>query len=200
MSGPKQALREQMTAARLRLSSEERSVLSHAVARRVLALDLFDGARTLGLYAPMGAEVDTAEIARAAAARGKRVAYPRLVPGARALGFAACDEGALRPGALRTREPPPEATAVPLRELDAVFVPGLAFDAGARRLGRGRGHYDATLAALPPAAAKVGLAFELQIVAAVPCEDHDVALDVVVTEAAVRFRPRESVADGDTSH
>ncbi len=200
MNGPKPALRAQMTAARLRLSSEDRAALSQAIARRVLALDLFERARTLGLYAPMGAEVDTAEIARVALACGKRVAYPRLVEGVRALGFAACAQEDLRPGALRTREPPPHASAVPLRELDAVIVPGLAFDAGARRLGRGGGHYDATLAALPESTVKIGLAFELQIVPAVPCEEHDVALDVVVTEVAVRFRAREAVEADDSSH
>ena len=200
MTGPKQALRAQMTAARLRLSSQHRAALSHAIAGRVLALDLFERARTLGLYAPMGAEVDTAEIARAAIERGKRIAYPRLVEGARALRFAACAEEELRPGALRTREPPPHADAVSLRELDAVIVPGLAFDAAARRLGRGGGHYDATLAALPGAVGKIGLAFELQIVPAVPCEEHDVPLDVVVTEEVTRFRERDAPGAGDTSH
>jgi len=198
MNGTKQALREAMMAARLRLSLDQRTAFSHVIAERLLALSAVRRARTLALYAPLGAEVDTAEIARAAAASGKRVAYPRLVEGARALGFAACAEDALRPGALRTRAPPPEAPAVLAHELDAIVVPGLAFDACCRRLGRGGGYYDATLASLPARTARVGLAFEVQMVHAVPYEDHDLALDVVVTEAAVRFHAG-ACSSADTS-
>jgi len=68
MNGPKQALRESKIVARLRLSSEDRASLSHTIAARVIALEAFERARTLALYSPMGAEVDTAEIAQAAAA------------------------------------------------------------------------------------------------------------------------------------
>jgi 5-formyltetrahydrofolate cyclo-ligase len=147
----------------------------------------------------MGAEVDTAEIAQAGATRGKRLAYPRLLEGDRALGFAACQADALLPGALRTREPPPGAPVVPLGEVDLVLVPGVAFDARGRRLGRGRGHYDATLAGLPASARRVGLAFELQIVSAVPQEPHDALLDTIVTEARVLV-PLPAAASGDDGH
>jgi 5-formyltetrahydrofolate cyclo-ligase len=200
MNGPKQALRESKIVARLRLSSEDRASLSHTIAARVIALEAFERARTLALYSPMGAEVDTAEIAQAAAAGGKRVAYPRIVQGRRALELAACGPDVLRPGDLHTREPPADAPAIPMSEIDAIIVPGVAFDASGHRLGRGRGHYDATLASLPARAVRVGLAFEMQMAPAVPQEEHDVALDIVVTETAVRFRVPGDSAVGDTSH
>lgn len=195
----KGALRGAIIVARLRLSTEDRTALSHAVAERVVVLDAFVRAQTVALYAPMGAEVDTAEIAQAGAALGKRLAYPRLLEGDRALGFAACRADALLPGPLRTREPPPDAQAVPLGEVDLVLVPGVAFDARGRRLGRGRGHYDATLAGLPASARRVGLAFELQIVSAVPQERHDALLDTIVTEARV-IVPMPAAEAGDDGH
>jgi len=71
--------------------------------------------------------------------------------------------------------------------VDLLCVPGLAFDTALRRLGRGGGHYDATLPAAWRAR-KVGLAFEDQIVDAVPAEPHDAPVDLVVTEARV-LRP-----------
>jgi 5-formyltetrahydrofolate cyclo-ligase len=80
-----------------------------------------------------------------------------------------------------------------------VLVPGVAFDARGRRLGRGRGHYDATLAGLPASARRVGLAFELQIVSAVPQEPHDALLDTIVTEARVLV-PLPAAASGDDGH
>jgi 5-formyltetrahydrofolate cyclo-ligase len=195
----KQALRDTVIVARLRLSPEERAALSHAVAERVVVLDAFVRARTVALYAPMGAEVDTAEIARIGASLGKRLAYPRLLEGDRALGFAACHADALLPGALRTREPPPGAPAISPGEIDLVLVPGVAFDARGRRLGRGRGHYDATLAGLPASARRVGLAFELQIMSVIPQERHDALLDVIVTEARV-IVPMPPAEAGDDGH
>jgi 5-formyltetrahydrofolate cyclo-ligase len=81
-------------------------------------------------------------------------------------------------------------------ELDLVVVPGVAFDAEGRRLGRGGGYYDATLALLPRGAARLGVAFEIQVVPAVPEEPHDVRLDGVVTEARVLFPLTPSPASG----
>ncbi len=179
-----------MIAARARLSPAEREASSRAVAERVASLSEFAAARTVAVYPSMGAEVSTAEIARRALAAGKRLAWPRMAPGARALAFAACLPDELVPGPRGTREPPPGAPAVALAEIDCVLVPGLAFDARGQRLGRGAGHYDATLAALPPGAARIGLAFEAQLVAEVPREAHDATLDAVVTERRVlRARP-----------
>ncbi|GEJ58764.1 5-formyltetrahydrofolate cyclo-ligase [Anaeromyxobacter diazotrophicus] len=187
---PKGLLREELVAARLRLAPETRAARSARIAARVLALDAFERAGTVALYAALGAEVDPAGVAAEAAARGKRLAYPRFILGEHALRFARCEPGALVPGPHRTLEPPPGAELLDPGALDLVLVPGVGFDAAGRRLGRGRGHYDATLAALGPAAVKLGLAFEVQLVAAVPEEAHDVALDGVVTEARVLWRPR----------
>jgi 5-formyltetrahydrofolate cyclo-ligase len=183
----KQALRDAVVAARRRLVPEDRAARSGEIAARLVALDPWARAGTVGLYAPMGAEVDTSAIADAAVASGKRVAFPMLTGGDRALAFALCASRDLVAGALRTREPPPSAPALPLAELDLVLVPGVAFDLECRRLGRGRGHYDATLALLRDGAARVGLAFEVQLVPRIPHEPHDVALDAVITEARVLF-------------
>jgi 5-formyltetrahydrofolate cyclo-ligase len=192
MNDAKQALRSALVAARLRLDPADRAARSRAVTERVAGLDAFRTARTVALYAPLGAEVDTAGVARLAGAAGKRLAWPRLHPGDRAMTFAACAAADLVAGPLRALEPPATAAAVPAGELDLVLVPGVAFDAAGRRLGRGRGHYDATLAAAG-AAFLCGLAYEVQMVEQVPSEAHDVALDAVVTEARV-LRPAARAA------
>ncbi len=178
----KRALRAEMLAARLRIPLPEREAASRAVAEGVSSLPAFAAARTVALYPAMGAEVDTWEIAGRALAAGKRLAWPRIQPGALALAFATCLPGDLVPGPSGTREPPPGAPAVPLDEIDCLLVPGVAFDPRGYRLGRGRGHYDATLAALPRRATRIGLAFEAQLRAELPREAHDAPLDAVVTE------------------
>ncbi|HET6922222.1 MAG TPA: 5-formyltetrahydrofolate cyclo-ligase, partial [Anaeromyxobacteraceae bacterium] len=175
----KRVIRAEVLAARTRLPPSERQASSRAVAERVASLPAFAAARTLALYPAMGTEVDTAEIARRALAAGKRLAWPLIRPGALALSFATCLPEDLVPGPSGTRQPPPGAPVVPLAEIDCVLVPGVAFDPRGLRLGRGRGHYDATLSALPRRAARVGLAFEVQLVAEVPRERHDAPLDAV---------------------
>jgi 5-formyltetrahydrofolate cyclo-ligase len=183
----KQVVREAAFAARSSLTPEERRHASQRIADRVAGLEVFQRARTLALYAPLGAEVDTATLAAAAVLGGRRVAYPRLRPAGLGMAFCACPPEALVMGPLRALEPPAGAVEVAAEELDLVLVPGVAFDAAGRRIGRGRGHYDATLSGLRPGAWRVGLAFEAQLVAAVPEEPHDARLDAVVTEARVLF-------------
>ncbi len=187
-TSPKQLLRTTALAARRALDERGRRERALRIAHRLTALDLFERARTIALYAAIGAEVDTGEIARAATARGKVLAFPRFSDDERALRFAACTLDALVPAPHGTRQPPASAPAIPYAALDLVLVPGVAFDVQGHRLGRGRGHYDATLAQVPATAARVGLAFEVQLVAEVPQEPHDAPLDAVVTEDRVVFR------------
>ncbi len=185
---PKQALRAAVLAARAALPDVVRRRRSDAIAVRVLALEAFGASRVVALYAAMGAEVATDTIAAAAAANGKRLLYPRVDESSRPLAFAGCSPDALVPGPHRTRQPPPAAPPGELEAVDLVLVPGVAFDERCRRLGRGRGHYDATLAGLPARALRVGLAFEVQLVPEVPQEPHDEPLDLVVTEDRVLRR------------
>ncbi len=187
MSEAKRALRAELIAARARLAPEERAARSRAAAERLDALPAFARAATVALYAPLGTEVDSADMARRALARGARVVWPRAVPGARRLAFAACAAAELVKGPLGAAEPPAAAREVPLHELDCVVLPGIAFSEDGHRLGRGGGYYDATLP-LAARAARVGVAFELQVVPELPREPHDAQLDALVTEArALRF-------------
>ena len=184
----KTALRERMLAARSALPAAERARASTAIAARVLKLPAWRAARTVALHAALGSEVDTGDLVRAAAAEGKRIVWPRLSRDGRVMELAACSAEELVPGPARALEPPASAPAVPPSAIDLVLVPGVAFDPGGNRLGRGRGHYDATLCRLGPAAVRIGIAFDAQVVDAVPAEPHDVPLDAVATESRLLGR------------
>jgi 5-formyltetrahydrofolate cyclo-ligase len=80
----------------------------------------------------------------------------------------------------------PRADLLPLAldRLDVVLVPGVAFDAGGGRLGRGGGFYDRFLARVLSARAQcvlVGICFDEQIVDLVPTDAHDVRVGMIVT-------------------
>ena len=137
----------------------------------------------VGLYAAKGSEVATTGIDARARAAGLRVAYPIVESGARQLAFAEAQIGELVAGPYGLREPGASAVRVPLAEIAAFLVPGVAFDRSGGRIGWGRGHYDATLAAAP-AALRIGLAFECQVLDRVERDPHDAVLHHVVTEVA----------------
>ena len=67
--------------------------------------------------------------------------------------------------------------------LDVVVVPGVAFTRDGHRLGQGGGWYDRFLPRLPERCTTIGVCFAEQVVDEVPVEDHDVAVDVVVSDA-----------------
>lgn len=72
----------------------------------------------------------------------------------------------------------PVATAPELapEEIDAVLVPGLAFDRFGVRLGHGAGYYDRLLARLRPGIPLIGVTHPELIVDELPVETHDVRM------------------------
>jgi 5-formyltetrahydrofolate cyclo-ligase len=178
----KRELRSELIAARARLSQEERFARSQQVAERVDALPHLAGARVVALYAALGTEVDSGSLFRRLQLRGLRCLFPRSVPGERRLVFCACEPWELVRGPLGAAEPPAAAREVELGDIDAFLIPGVGFSEDGLRLGRGGGYYDVTLKQAPRAA-RVGVGFDLQVLATLPRDPHDVPLDAVVTES-----------------
>jgi 5-formyltetrahydrofolate cyclo-ligase len=72
-------------------------------------------------------------------------------------------------------------------------MPGSVFDLRGGRLGYGGGFYDRFLQTAAPQALRIGLAYDLQVVAAVPLQRHDQQLDYLVTETRTIRVDRVSV-------
>jgi 5,10-methenyltetrahydrofolate synthetase len=71
---------------------------------------------------------------------------------------------------------------------DAVIVPMLGFDPKTlHRVGYGGGYYDRLLAD-QPTARKIGVCFETGKVAGIRAEQHDIPMDMIVTEKGVHTR------------
>jgi 5-formyltetrahydrofolate cyclo-ligase len=171
------------------MTADDRAAASVAIGDAVnglLAARLAAGA-VVALYSAKGSEVDAARIDRFARARGLVVAYPRVIGETRTLGFHAVTPDELAPSRFGLREPSADAPRVAVEDIAAFVVPGLAFDRSGWRVGWGRGHYDATLAAASPEALRIGLAFECQLIEQVPREPHDVALHIIITEVATHL-------------
>lgn len=88
------------------------------------------------------------------------------------------EETRLEFGAFHIEEPTGD-NVVSADEIELVIVPGVAFDRKGNRLGRGKGFYDRLLNSTK--AAKIGVAYDFQIVDEMPTEPHDVSMDMVIS-------------------
>jgi 5-formyltetrahydrofolate cyclo-ligase len=193
----KQDLRRDMRERRAAISPDEADRAAAAACTHALALPVWERARTVALYLAVRDELDAGPLERALTERGLTVVLPRVVAGpGELLHFHRIENGlqSLVSGPMGLLEPPADAPEAPLSTIDVFVVPALAFDPRGGRLGWGRGHFDATLAAAP-GALRLGYAFELQIVPAVPESAGDERVDVIVTEQGARAtgaRPPEA--------
>lgn len=177
-----------MRAALSALEPSERAALSVRVTARLSALPIFSGASSVALYASLPDEVATKALLVARWSRGEPVWLPRMRADG-ALDFVAVrGENGLHSVRYGIREPLPELPATSPTDLDVLVLPGLAFDRGGVRLGRGGGFYDRSFADLDASAPRpraIGIAFSFQLVEELPRLDHDLAVDLLVTEHGV---------------
>ena len=179
-------LRRRALAARDALPGADRARLSVAICARAAALPELEAARTIMLFAAFRSEVDTEPLLTWALARGTTVCFPRILGPRRMAAYRVATPAAdLVPGAWGIPEPREGLDEVPPERMDVVVVPGAAFDAAGRRCGYGGGFYDTYLPRTRPGIPWVALAFEAQLVDELPCEPHDLACGVLVTEARV---------------
>ena len=89
---------------------------------------------------------------------------------------------------------------VPLEFIDLIIVPGLGFGLAGQRLGRGAGYYDRFLSRSGFHGITCGLAFEAQILENLPMLPHDMHLDMLITDAAIRRFAAKVVAEEKVSN
>jgi 5-formyltetrahydrofolate cyclo-ligase len=174
------------------LLPSQREAAETEIARLVWTVPEVADARTLLLFAHLPDEVSTDAIALEALTRGMHVVFPRVIPGTRSMDLHAVSEpSSLRIGAYGIREPDPERSArVPAEMVDAVLVPGLAWDWRGGRLGRGAGYYDRLFALPQWRGFRCGVFFAAQEFPRVPTDPWDVPLQAVVTEKGLTQRHR----------
>ncbi|WP_134685648.1 5-formyltetrahydrofolate cyclo-ligase [Brevibacillus migulae] len=183
----KQNLRREVLALRASLTPEQRAYRSVQAAERLLALSALSACQTIMVFHPFQDEIDTRIFLEEARKRGKELWLPRTEVAARKLTPYVYDgDEHLIPGVYGIREPDPERSRLAdISRLDAIVVPGVAFDRTGGRLGYGGGFYDRFLAQLPRKPLLIGYAFSIQVVEQVPLEEHDYSLDYLVTDETV---------------
>lgn len=182
LTSQKARLREEANVRRNALLPHVRTQKSHAIIERLRSLAVYDKARKPLIYVAMPSEVQTLPLIASRIGQGLPVAVPR-VEGENLGLYEISAIGDLKPGVWGILEPEqPGARPVALEDVDVVILPGVVFDPVGHRLGYGKAFYDRLLSRLSHPVTKVALAFEVQLVRAVPSEPHDATMDFIVTE------------------
>ena len=162
--------------------SQKRLDKSREIAAQLFVLPAFQKAQTVLFYASLPGEVDTFAMIDKAMQSQKHVALPVIARDQRKMIPTLTNSiDDLHSGPYGIRQPRlDESKIVDIQAIDAVIVPGLAFDKAKNRLGRGAGYYDRFLSELPKSVVKIGIAFDFQVVDCLPTEEHDVPLDYII--------------------
>ena len=184
-SSDKPELRRQLRAVRGALSVDQRDAGSKAIARLGLSAIGTTPPRTISAYLAIGDEIDPDRLLMALHLAGHRLCLPVMVGKDRPLTFRAYAPGdALAVVQWGIREPKPERPEV---LPDILLIPLLAADCCGQRLGYGGGYYDRTLLYLRAlkTVTAIGLAFDAQVIDAVPHLDYDQRLDQLLTPSGL---------------
>jgi 5-formyltetrahydrofolate cyclo-ligase len=187
----KRRLRRILSQRRRAVPPAEAARAARRIAARLLGEPVLRSAPRVALYAALEDEVPTRPLFDALVAAGKPCLFPRT-QGQHALAFAlVTDWSELRPGRYGVLEPPAQAAVIRPEAGDLVLVPGVAFDREGGRLGRGLGFYDRSFpVSAPRPPLLIGVAFQLQLVEALPCVETDRRVDAVITEAGLHWAER----------
>jgi 5-formyltetrahydrofolate cyclo-ligase len=181
----KKILRREMRARRKSLTEMERQNFSDEITKKFLALDVYKSSSVVMAYVSMPEEVQLQKIFVDAFEQKKILAVPLIIgkgemSAVEVPNFDALEIGEF--GILTVRED--SRKFIDAEKINCVIVPGAAFDIHKNRLGLGGGFYDKFL---PRAvnAKKIALAYDFQIVDAVPTEPHDSPVDMIITEKRI---------------
>jgi len=176
----KSRIRLQARTARQGIPAQDRAGLSAAACVRALEVPGVGHARHVLGFAAAPEELDPAALIASLRERGASICLPRIT-GPGSLSLHSCEIGhALEEGPFGLRQPSADTPEVFADSVDLVIVPGVAFDSRGMRLGFGGGYYDRLLASIPHAY-RLALAFDGQLLANIPAEEHDESVDAVVT-------------------
>jgi 5-formyltetrahydrofolate cyclo-ligase len=185
MRESKNSLRAAALAQRGLLSKAESLSRSRSIQAQVLQLPLYLMRRSVAVYSPIQNEVETGDIRDHALLTGKRVFYPRCTADKDLELVEIRSVNELGLGRFGILEPTGDRRLSRQgQEEMVVFVPGVAFDVRGNRLGRGKGWYDRLLEK-SGRATFVALAYDFQIVDAVPSEDWDQRVHYLITERRI---------------
>jgi len=183
----KNAIRKEVLGRRDRIPLELKGIKDSSIKQRLLALPEFLSAQSVLFYASFRSEVETSGIIRESLSMGKRAILPKVDKENHRLQLYEIKSiSELIKGYMGIPEPRPSKEGIMiLEDIDLVVIPGAGYDYAGNRIGYGGGYYDKLLSGKKKNTPVIALAYEEQLVDAIPAEKHDVKVDMIVMDQRV---------------
>lgn len=180
-------IRRHGRSARATMATPTREIANRIIAEKVMSKPWFRVAGNIACYLSTEDEVDTWQLIARAWQMKKRIFAP-IVKKNRQMEFRRISaESQLEVSQFGLYEPP-VGESIPVRKLDIVLTPLVAFDGERHRIGMGGGYFDRTFSFLQHRESYfhpklIGLAFACQKVEEIPANPWDIRLFDILTEA-----------------
>ena len=183
----KRILRKEILMRRRNLDCDVIAAESAGIAKALLNWSVYCQANMIMAYAAMADEPQTTLILQHALSVKKKLCIPVVGDKKGTMEAAFIEKLAdLVPGKYGILAPDKGKIKIAQPDMiDLILVPGVVFNVKGQRLGMGAGFYDRFLEKTKDNALLVGLALQCQIIAAVPCEDHDYLVDYLATKDGI---------------
>lgn len=183
----KKDIRKEILSKRDRIPNALKAEKDSLIKQFLCSIPEFLDAKKILFYASFRSEVETHSMIKQTLKTGKNLILPRVdKEGHRLLLYELKDLRELNAGFMGIPEPfVPDERIVAIDDIDLVIIPGAAFDYSGNRLGYGAGYYDSLLAERKKKIPVIALAYEEQIVDSIPAEEHDVPVDMIITDKRV---------------
>lgn len=184
----KKTLRKHIIALRSQKTPEERIEAELIVFNLLKQFDLFFNAKNISSFVDFRDEISMTTINQSIIDAGKNLLLPYISPTTKEMQFYLVEDlSSLKRNTFGILEPDPEIhTLYDESRIDCVLTPGVAFDSKGYRLGYGGGFYDRFFSRIEKAIPKIGIAFDLQCVDALPVEHYDHPITHIITERGLR--------------
>ena len=186
METNKKILRRTMRELRNQLSDEDVLKKSQKIFEQIVKSSIYQNSQYIFSYMSFRNEVDTAWFHHKVLEDGKVLLLPKVLTKERMEFYKIKNLSYLNKSAMGILEPNDLCELYQTEKnyiKDALMIlPGLAFDLYGGRLGYGGGYYDRYIEKLNGEIILCGAAFECQCMEHVPCQMHDVRMNIIVTE------------------
>jgi len=182
----KKNIRKKIQKKRDTLTTEYREKSSKLIAEKFFSTAYYNNSKNILIYYPFRSEVDTTLIIKEALKDKKDIILPRVFNDKLEFYFVNNPSKQLEKGAYDIMEPITSlCKPAKISDIDLVVVPGVSFDKNLNRLGYGGGYYDKILSYLPQKVKKIALCFDIQVINSIPVSEHDIKVDMLITETKI---------------
>lgn len=161
------------------MSEEEKKLKSKEIIDSIVKHSAVGKAKTIALFSSLPDEPCLGSLISDFSSSSCKVVLPKVFGDI--MNFYSYSPDIMRIGAYGIEEPNGECP-VNASEIDVIIVPGVAFTGKGARLGRGKGYYDKYMSQSCFRAYKIGVCYSCQLVDDLPCEEHDVVMDEVISD------------------